>query len=93
MFDTLNLIRLWIAQGFVKAYDDQSQCLEEVGLEYFMDLLLRSFFQEAYTNEFGDVYKCKMHDVMHDLAILVAGPMMATLGDKETNINEKTRHL
>jgi hypothetical protein len=51
VFDTEKLIRLWIAQGFVKASDDQSRCLEEVGREYFMNLLWRSFFQEAETDE------------------------------------------
>jgi Leucine-rich repeat (LRR) protein len=30
---------------------------------------------------------------MHDLAISVSGSLMATLGDKETKVNEKTRHL
>jgi Leucine-rich repeat (LRR) protein len=34
-----------------------------------------------------------MHDLMHDLAISVSGSLMATLGDKETKVNEKTRHL
>jgi hypothetical protein len=50
-FDTSKLIRLWIAQGFVKSSDDQSRCLEEVGREYFMNLLWRSFFQEAETDQ------------------------------------------
>jgi hypothetical protein len=37
--DIPTLIKLWIAQGFVKSSDDQNRCLEEVGHEYFMDLL------------------------------------------------------
>jgi hypothetical protein len=84
------LIQLWIAQGFVKSFDDQNRCLEEVGNEYFKDLLWRSFFQEAGTNEFGEVIECKMHDLMHDLAILVAGSLVAILDDKKTNVGEKT---
>ncbi|XP_059461414.1 putative disease resistance protein RGA3 [Corylus avellana] len=92
-FDTSNLIRLWIAQGLVKSSDDQSRCLKEVGEEYFMDLLWRSFFQEARTDEFGDVIECKMHDLMHDLAISVAGSLIATLDDKERNLDGKTRHV
>jgi Leucine-rich repeat (LRR) protein len=92
-FDTSELIRLWIAQGFVKSSNDQSRCLEDVGNEYFMDLLWRSFFQEAQTDFDGEIFGCKMHDLIHDLAISVARPLMATLDDKETNVNEKTHHL
>ncbi|XP_059451669.1 putative disease resistance protein RGA3 [Corylus avellana] len=95
VFCEKELVQLWIAQGFVKSCDDESRCLEEVGTEYFMDLQWRSFFQEALTTMSGLMNKCKMHDLMHDLAISVAGSgsLMATLGDKETNLDEKTRHL
>jgi hypothetical protein len=91
--DTSNLVKLWIAQGFVKSSDNQNRCLEEVVNEYFKDLLWRSFFQEAVTDEFGDVIKCKMHDLMHDLAETVAGSLIARLDDKKTNVTKKTRHV
>jgi Leucine-rich repeat (LRR) protein len=87
--DKSTLIKLWMAQGFIKL-SDQNRCLEDVGHEYFMDLLWRSFFQEAEMNEFGDIIRCKIHDLMHDLAILVAGSLITTLDDKETDINKKT---
>ncbi|XP_059428669.1 putative disease resistance protein RGA4 [Corylus avellana] len=92
-FNKSTMIKLWIAQGFVKS-SDQNPCLEDVGHEYFMDLLWRSFFQEAEMDEFGSLFRCKMHDLMHDLAISVAGSMIATLDDdKERNVAEKTRHV
>jgi hypothetical protein len=92
-FPKSRLIQGWIAQGFVKS-SDQNPSLEDVGHEYFMDLLWRSFFQEADMDEFGNVLRCKMHDLMHDLAISVAGSMTTTLNDdKETSISEKTRHV
>jgi Leucine-rich repeat (LRR) protein len=34
-----------------------------------------------------------MHDLMHDLAILVAGSLIATLDDKKTNVDKKNRHV
>jgi hypothetical protein len=92
-FDKSRLIQLWMAQGFVKSCDDQNRCLEEVGNDYFMDLLWRSFFQEAEKDRFDNVIRCKMHDLMHDLAILVAGSLITTLNDKKTNFHEKTRHV
>ncbi|XP_059428632.1 putative disease resistance protein RGA4 [Corylus avellana] len=92
-FNKSRLIQLWIAQGFVNS-SDKNQCLEYVGNEYFMDLLWRSFFQEAKIDEFGNIMECKMHDLMHDLAILVAGSIITTLDDdKERNVAEKTRHV
>jgi hypothetical protein len=91
-FERSTLIWLWIAQGFVKS-SDQHRCLEDVGNEYFMDLLWRSFFQEAETNEFGTITRCKMHDLMHDLAIYEAGSLITTFNDRERNFDEKTRHV
>jgi hypothetical protein len=90
--DKSTSINLWIAQGFIKLLD-QNQCLEDVGHKYFMDLLLRSFFQKAKMDEFGNVTRCKIHYLMHDLAISVAGSQITTLGYKEKNIDEKTRHV
>jgi hypothetical protein len=92
-FHKSTLVQLWIVQGLVNSSDDQNRCLEEVGNEYLKDLLWRSFFQEAQTDGLGDVIKCKMHDLMHDLAISVAGSLIATLDDKKTNVDEKTRHV
>jgi hypothetical protein len=87
------LINLWIAQGFIKL-SDQNQCLEDVGHEYFVDLLWRSFFQEAEIDEFGNIIQCKMHDLMHDLAKLVTGSLITTLElNNKKNIDEKIRHL
>jgi Leucine-rich repeat (LRR) protein len=93
VFIKSTLIQLWIAQGFVKSCDDQNQCLEEVANEYFKDLLWRSFFQEVQTDEFGDISYCKMHDLMHELVILVAGSLITTLDNKKRSLHEKTRHV
>ncbi|KAF2320299.1 hypothetical protein GH714_026902 [Hevea brasiliensis] len=61
-----------MAQGYVKS-SDPSQCLIDVGLEYFGDLLWRSFFQEVEKDDLGNYTTCKMHDLMHDLAMSVVG--------------------
>ncbi|KAB1216202.1 putative disease resistance protein RGA3 [Morella rubra] len=86
------LINLWIAQGFIKS-SGQNRCLEDVGDKYFMDLLWRSFFQEAQTDEFGNIVGCKMHDVMHDLAVKVSGSSFTTFDSENTLLDEtKIRH-
>ncbi|CDP21799.1 unnamed protein product [Coffea canephora] len=65
------LIRLWIAQGYVRP-NRRGERLELVGLEYFNNLAMRSFFQELQEVEgyygFHEYMKCKMHDIVHDFA-------------------------
>ncbi|XP_075646349.1 disease resistance protein RGA2-like [Castanea sativa] len=85
-FEENELIRLWMAQGFIRL-SGQNQCLEDVGHEYFMELLWRSFFQEDRRSKF------KIHDLMHDLAILVAGLESTTFEINGKNIEEKTYHV
>ncbi|KAL0006882.1 hypothetical protein SO802_008384 [Lithocarpus litseifolius] len=80
------MIKLWMAQGFIKQ-SGQNQCLEDVGHEYFMELLWRSFFQK----DTGSIFK--IHDLMHDLAISVAGLESITFGINEEKMDEKTHHM
>ncbi|KAL5565470.1 hypothetical protein UlMin_028634 [Ulmus minor] len=83
--DVAKLIRLWIAQGFIKPSENRQLSLEDVGHEYFVDLLWRSFFQEATRDEFGNIRSCKMHDLIHNLAISVAGKGIITLDQSNDN--------
>ncbi|KAB1206347.1 Disease resistance protein RGA2 [Morella rubra] len=86
------LVNLWAAQGFIKL-SDQDQSFEDVGDEYFLDLLWSSFFQQPQKDEYGDVISCKMHDLMHDLAVSMARSLIKTLDYEKKAINEKTCHL
>ncbi|KAM1577688.1 hypothetical protein ACFX1Z_039335 [Malus domestica] len=83
------LTRLWVAQGFVKSYDE-NEGLEDVAYEYYRELLQRSFFQEEKTGEFG---MCKMHDLMNELAISVSGDRSAIVDLNPKNFHEKLRHV
>nr|XP_023924489.1 putative disease resistance protein RGA1 [Quercus suber] len=75
--DKSSLINMWMAHGFITLYDEK-QCPEDVGHEYYMDLLWRSFFQEVEEDE---------------LAIQVTGSESTTIYSKENVIDEKTRHV
>jgi Leucine-rich repeat (LRR) protein len=90
--DKSSLIQMWMAQGFITLYDER-QCLEDVGHKYFKDLLQRSLFQEVKEDDFGNISQFKIHDLMHDIAILASGSESTTFYSKEKDINEKTRHV
>jgi Leucine-rich repeat (LRR) protein len=86
------LIQLWIAQGFIHS-SDRTICPEDVGHEYFMDLLWRSFFQDIERNEYGDIESCKMHDLIHDLAQSVAGDECLISNPNAVKVVQRTRHV
>ncbi|XP_075643866.1 putative disease resistance protein RGA1 [Castanea sativa] len=87
--DKMTLVQLWIAQGFIRP-SNKNQELEDVADEYFKDLLWRSFFEEVTV--FGKL-KYKMHDLIHDLAQLVAGAECTIISLHGNNFDEKTFHV
>jgi len=89
-FDKDELIQLWMAEDLVKA-PKKGKTLEEVGQEYFDDLVSRSFFQSHQI--LGNCFV--MHDLMHDLATFIGGEFYFRADElgKDTKIDRKTRHL
>ncbi|TVU29178.1 hypothetical protein EJB05_20735, partial [Eragrostis curvula] len=69
IFDKKELIRLWMAQGFLQQHERLQP--EDVGRKYFDELLGRCFFQES---PFYDVTegRYEMHDLFQVLAQSVA---------------------
>ncbi|PRQ39205.1 putative leucine-rich repeat domain, L domain-containing protein [Rosa chinensis] len=63
-----DLIQLWMAQGWLHPCSDKNLEMEDRGNEYFKILLAKSFFQDITKDYAGNVTKCKMHDLVHDLA-------------------------
>ncbi|XP_024020170.1 putative disease resistance protein RGA4 [Morus notabilis] len=83
------LINQWIAHEFVKPQDNNYRsCLEDLGYNYFMELLMGSFFQEPKEDILGTIHSCKIHDLMHDLAISIAGKGIITLDESSCNYVE-----
>ncbi|XP_068662114.1 disease resistance protein RGA2-like [Aristolochia californica] len=86
------LIRLWVANGFVP-YTRRVE-LEDTGNEVFNGLVWRSFFQDLKKDADGNIIKCKMHDLVHDLARSLVGDECFNLTDDFTeNIPRKARHF
>ncbi|CAK7349140.1 unnamed protein product [Dovyalis caffra] len=61
------LIRLWIAEGFIR--ERKGMTLEEIAEEYLTELILRSMIQVTETNDAGRVKICRVQDVMRELAV------------------------
>ncbi|XVF82294.1 hypothetical protein PTKIN_Ptkin16aG0034600 [Pterospermum kingtungense] len=86
-FEEKELILLWRAEGFLQEARDK-QSIEDLGKEYFRDLLSRSFFQRSSKHRSQFV----MHDLINDLAQSVAGEICFRI-EGDQNISKHARHL
>ncbi|XP_019197944.1 PREDICTED: putative late blight resistance protein homolog R1B-14 [Ipomoea nil] len=60
------LIRLWIAEGFVRAAESSQRSLEEVAEDFLKDLVSRSLVLINKISLDGKIKTCKVHDFVHD---------------------------
>ncbi|XP_050266509.1 disease resistance protein RPM1-like isoform X3 [Quercus robur] len=65
VIDQMRLIRLWIAEGFVRTKDNMT--LEEVAQGYLYELLNRSLIQVAGTTSEGRIKTCRVHDLLREI--------------------------
>ncbi|XP_027938228.1 putative disease resistance RPP13-like protein 1 [Vigna unguiculata] len=88
-FEKENLVLLWMAEGFLQQ-SKRHRRIEEVGNEYFCELVSRSFFQQSRRGK-----SCfLMHHLVNDLAQFVSGTFSIRMECSNTNeIKERTRHL
>ncbi|KAK9990018.1 hypothetical protein SO802_025003 [Lithocarpus litseifolius] len=66
------LIQHWMAEGFLRPSQGNSSGMEDIGSKYFDILLANSLFQDIKRDDFGDIICCKMHDLVHDLALSIS---------------------
>ena len=76
-FEEKQLVLLWMAEGLIQLQEGRKQP-EDLGSEYFRNLLSRSFFQQSSK----DNSRFLMHDLINDLAQWVAGDICFRMGDK-----------
>ncbi|CAN6556198.1 unnamed protein product [Malus baccata var. baccata] len=80
-FGEKQLILLWMAEGLIQQKHDDNKQMEDLGRDYFRELLARSLFQESSKNNSRYV----MHDLVNDLAQWAAGEICFRLEDKQGN--------
>ncbi|KAI4328010.1 hypothetical protein L6164_020407 [Bauhinia variegata] len=89
----MRLIRLWIAEGFVKAKEGKT--LEEVAEDYLKELLDRNLIQVAETTSDGRVKTLRIHDLWREIIILKSKDQnfAAIVKEKNAAWPEKIRRL
>uniref|UniRef100_A0A2C9V8N2 Uncharacterized protein n=1 Tax=Manihot esculenta TaxID=3983 RepID=A0A2C9V8N2_MANES len=90
-FNNWELIKFWMAHGLLESAN-QNEELEDIGSRYFQELGSRSFFQdfEVYA---GIWITCKMHDLVHDLALSLTQNEFLAITSSTTHISHNVRHL
>jgi len=66
------LIQLWMAHGYLDC-SAENQLMEDTGNQFVNLFLKKSLFQDAKIDVFGNIHRFKIHDLIHDLAMQVAG--------------------
>jgi len=62
------LVRIWIAQGFVSTSNHAAEELEDVGNRYFDELLAFSFLMQVQRRTIYEAEAFRIHDLLHKLA-------------------------
>lgn len=89
-FDNVELIYFWVANGLVQTSGAHEE-LEDVGFRYFEELSSRCFFQNFEDDPFFST--CKMHDLIHELALSVSQNEISTMTSSRQKIPGCVRHL
>ncbi|KAJ9174464.1 hypothetical protein P3X46_013103 [Hevea brasiliensis] len=93
-FEEYELVLLWMAEGLIVPPQEKiNMHMEDLGSEYFRELLSRSIFQVSVSNKSRFV----MHDFINDLAQWVAGETCFRLEDElegyqQSRVFKKARH-
>ncbi|XP_040362097.1 putative disease resistance RPP13-like protein 1 isoform X2 [Rosa chinensis] len=91
-FHKLKLVLLWMAEDLLPSKSKTT--LEQVGENYFDDLVSRSFFQHV-PQQYSDKPIFTMHDLIHDLANFVSGEFCIRLENNDDVLENvsKSRHF
>ncbi|XP_004305501.1 PREDICTED: putative disease resistance protein RGA4-like [Fragaria vesca subsp. vesca] len=96
IIDKKNLIELWMSQSYLGSITEKTTV--NIGDSYFNNLVMRSFFQDFVKDKFGNIKRCKMHDIVHDFLQFLTKNECSVLDVQgktkvEVPVGNKFRHL
>ena len=85
------LIRLWIAEGFVKG--KKGITLEQVAEEYLTELIHRSLVQLSRVDYKGKIRSCRVHDLLREIILRKAEELSfcRSFGEEDSSFDGKFR--
>ncbi|XP_027772380.1 putative disease resistance protein RGA4 [Solanum pennellii] len=86
-----DFINRW-AQGFIQS-SNRNRKLEDIGNQYFDELLSRFCFLDVVQAFDGEILACKIHNLVHDLAQSVSGAECLNVKPNAFVVSERVRHL
>ncbi|GLT32428.1 hypothetical protein SLA2020_070970 [Shorea laevis] len=86
-----DLVQHWMAQGFLCS--SGQEMMEDIGNKYVCDLISNCLFQDVVWDRSGNIISFKMHDAVHDLALLVSEGEALILKNDSICENSCIRHL
>ncbi|KAH9679141.1 hypothetical protein KPL71_025996 [Citrus sinensis] len=89
-FSSVYLVQFWMAQGLLHPLNENDE-LDDIGMRSLKQLCSRSFFHDLVRG--FEMFTFKMHDLIHDLAQLVAKGEFLIGNSDSQSIPKRVRHL
>ncbi|KAJ4787011.1 Disease resistance protein (CC-NBS-LRR class) family [Rhynchospora pubera] len=87
------LIGQWMANGLVSFTRSTGGMEDDLGNEYFEQLVQVSFLQNVHEKAYSTKVTCNMHDMVHDLAQSISDQRILLINDADKAIHKDNRKV